>query len=156
VTNVSQATLVGSFRFHPGVTFTEKCGSRTKFDEEEDYEAYLLDTRFSALCPSPDRGGGTKQSATINISEPVVIAGTHLQPGEYTVRWTGTGSDAQAQFLQGKREILSVPVKVVAQNNPISPAVTMRPAEAGLKTISAIDLSKLTLQFPEKTESAQK
>jgi hypothetical protein len=109
------------------------------------------------LCVLPlNVAAGTKQSATINISEPVVIAGTHLQPGEYTVRWTGTGSDAQAQFFQGKKEIVSVPVKVITQSNPMSPAITMRPAEGGLKTISVIDLSKATLQFPEKTEAAQK
>jgi hypothetical protein len=85
-----------------------------------------------------------------------VISGTHLEPGEYTVRWNGTGSDVQVQFLQGKKEIVSVPAKVIAHSNPTNPAITMRSTEDGSKTISEIDLSKVTLQFPEKTESASK
>jgi plastocyanin domain-containing protein len=109
------------------------------------------------LCVLPlSAVAGTKQSASINLSEPVVISGTHLQPGEFTVRWNGTGSDAQVQFLQGKKEIVSVPAKVITQSNPTSPAITMRSTQDGSKTISEIDLSTVTLQFPEKTESASK
>jgi hypothetical protein len=109
------------------------------------------------LCVLPlSAVAGTKQSASIELSEPVVISGTHLRPGEYTVRWNGTGSDMRVQFLQGKKEIVSVPAKVIAQSNPTSPAITMRSTEDGSKTISEIDLSKVTLEFPEKTESASK
>lgn len=111
--------------------------------------ALLCVLPFSAMA-------GTKQSATISISEPVVINGTHLAPGDYTVRWSGTGSDAQVEFLHGKKEVVSVPAKVIAQSNSNSPAITMRSTEDGSKTISEIDLSKVTLQFPEKTESASK
>jgi hypothetical protein len=99
---------------------------------------------------------GTKQSASISLSDPVVISGTHLKPGEYKVRWNGTGSDVQVQFLQGKKELVSVPAKLISQHNAESPAITMRPAEDGSKTISQIDLSKVTLEFREKTESASK
>ncbi len=109
------------------------------------------------LCVLPlNAVAGTKQSATISLSEAVVISGTHLQPGEYVVRWNGTGSEAQVQFLQGKKELVTVPAKVISQSNPMSPAITMRPTGDGAKTISEIDLSKVTLQFPEKAEAAQK
>ena len=109
------------------------------------------------LCVLPlSAVAGTKQSASINLSEPAVISGTHLEPGKYTVRWNGTGPDVQVQFLQGKKEIVSVPAKVIAQSNPTNPAIAMRSTEDGSKTISEIDLSKVTLQFPEKTESASK
>lgn len=109
------------------------------------------------LCVLPlSAVAGTKPSASINLSEPVVISGMHLQPGEYTVRWNGTGSDMQVQFLRGKKEIVSVPAKVIAQSNPTSPAITLRSTEDGSKTISEIDLSKVTLEFLEKRESASK
>ena len=42
---------------------------------------------------------------------------------------------------------------MISQRNPNSPAITMRPASDGSKTIGEIDLSKVTLQFAEKTES---
>lgn len=109
------------------------------------------------LCVLPlSAVAGTKQSATINISDPVMVNGTRLKPGDYTVRWNGTGSDTQVQFLQGKREVVSVPANVIAQSNPTSPAITVRSTEDGSKTISEIDLSKVTLQFPENAQSASK
>jgi hypothetical protein len=107
------------------------------------------------LCVLPlSAVAGTKQSASIDLSEPVVISGAHLEPGHYVVRWNGTGSDVQVQFLNGKKELVSVPAKLISQNNEESPAVTLRSTQDGSKTISEIDLSKVTLQFPEKTEMA--
>jgi len=107
------------------------------------------------LCVLPlSAVAGTKESAPIDLSEPVVISGTHLQPGHYMVHWNGTGSEVQVQFLQGKRELVSVPAKVISQKNQQSPAVTLRSTGDGWNTISEIDLSKVTLKFPEKTETA--
>lgn len=109
------------------------------------------------LCVLPlSVAARTKQSASINISDPVVISGTHLQPGDYTVRWSGTGSDVQVQFYQGKKQVVSTPAKVVSESNANSLEITMRPTEDGSKTISEIRLSKVTLQFPAKTEAASK
>ena len=109
------------------------------------------------LCVLPlSAVAGTKQSASINISQPVVISGTHLQPGDYTVRWNGTGDNVQVQFYQGKKEIATAPAKIISQSNPVSPAITLRSTDDGSKTIGEIDLSRVTLQFPGKTESASK
>ena len=108
------------------------------------------------LCVLPLSVAGTKQSASINISDPVVISGTHLQPGDYTVRWSGTGSDVQVQFYQGKNQVASAPAKVVSETNANSPAISLRSTEDGSKTISEIRLSKVTLQFSDKTEAVSK
>lgn len=109
------------------------------------------------LCVLPlSAAAGTKQSASINLSDPVVVSGTHLEPGQYTVRWNGSGSDVQVQFLQGKKELVAVPATLISQHNEVSPAITMCSTRDGSKTISEIDLSKVTLQFPEKAETASK
>ncbi len=109
------------------------------------------------LCVLPLRAmAGTKQSATINISEPVVISGNHLQPGEYKIHWNGTGDNVQVQFYQGKKEVASTPAKVISQSNSTIPAITMRSTQDGSKTVNEIDLSKVTLEFPQGTESASK
>ncbi len=91
----------------------------------------------------------TKQSASINLTDPVVISGTDLRPGEYTVRWNGTGSQVQVEFLQGKKELVSLPAKLINQHNNMSPAITVRSMTGGTETISEIDLSKVTLQFSQ-------
>ena len=84
------------------------------------------------LCVLPlSVAAGTKQSASINISEPVVVSGTHLQPGDYIIRWSGTGQDAEVQFYQGKKQVVSTPAKVVRESNANSPAITMRPTGDG-------------------------
>ncbi len=109
------------------------------------------------LCVLPLTAvAGTKQSASINLDEPVVLSGTHLKPGDYRLRWDGTGSDVKVEFLQGRKELVSVPAKLISQHNAESPAVTFSQMADGAKTISQIDLSKLTLQFPETTESVHK
>lgn len=109
------------------------------------------------LCVLPLTAvAGTKQSASIELTEPVVISGTHFQPEHYMVRWNGTGSDVQVQFLNGKKELVSVPAKPINQKNQESPAITMRSTGDGSNTIREIDLSKVSLQFSENAEAASK
>ena len=99
---------------------------------------------------------GTKQGGTINLIDPVVISGTQLQPGEYVVRWSGAGPNVQVQFLRDGKPVATVPGKVVAQRNPYDSAVVLRSTNDGVKTISEIDFSKVTLQFQPATEFAAK
>ena len=51
---------------------------------------------------------GTKQAATINLTDPVVISGAQLQPSEYVGRWSRTGRDVQIQFLRDGKPVATV------------------------------------------------
>jgi len=102
------------------------------------------------LCALPlSAVAGSKQSATIDLYQAVVISGTQLQPGEYQVRWDGSDTDVKVQFLKGNKELVSVSAKLVNQRNSKSPSVTTRLAGNGSQTISEIGLSKVTLKFAE-------
>jgi hypothetical protein len=90
----------------------------------------------------------TKQSADVNFSGPVVIAGTHIAAGDYTARWDATGSDVKVQILKGNKEIVSAPAKLVNKRNG-NPGVETKTAGDGAATVTAINLSKVTLQFSE-------
>ncbi len=47
------------------------------------------------------------------IRERVDVAGQQLAPGEYQVRWNGSGSDVQVSFMQGKKEVIKTAAKIV-------------------------------------------
>jgi hypothetical protein len=51
---------------------------------------------------------------TLQVREPSEVAGQRLAPGEYQVRWDGTGSNVEVSFMQGKKEVAKVSAKVVA------------------------------------------
>ena len=48
------------------------------------------------------------------MQEPFEVNGQQLAPGEYQVRWDGTGSNVEVSFMQGKKEVAKVSAKVVA------------------------------------------
>ncbi len=51
---------------------------------------------------------------TLNVHEPLEVAGQQLAPGEYQLRWDGTGSNVEVSFMQGKKEVAKTWAKVVA------------------------------------------
>jgi hypothetical protein len=89
---------------------------------------------------------GNKQSANVNLSDPIVVAGTQLKPGDYTVRWSGAGSDVQVQFMQGKKELVSAPAKLVNKHHNTSPMILTDSAN-GAVTLKELGLSDISLEF---------
>jgi len=51
---------------------------------------------------------------TLQVRELSEVAGQQLAPGEYQLRWDGTGSNVEVSFMQGKKEVAKVSAKVVA------------------------------------------
>jgi len=47
---------------------------------------------------------------SLHVREPIEVAGQQLAPGEYQLRWDGTGSNV----MQDKKEVAKAPAKVVA------------------------------------------
>ena len=48
------------------------------------------------------------------LRESVEINGQQLAPGEYQVRWDGTGPSVEVSFMQGRKEVAKTSAKVVA------------------------------------------
>jgi hypothetical protein len=51
---------------------------------------------------------------SLHVHEAFVVNGQQLAPGEYQLRWDGTGSNVEVSFLQGKKEVAKASAKVVA------------------------------------------
>jgi hypothetical protein len=109
---------------------------------------YLLLVVASLLSFFPMNAmAAQKQSAKINFSDVIVVAGTQLKPGDYTIRWDGASSDVQVQFLRDSKEIVSAPAKLVNQHHDVSPVIATDSTSDGVKTLKEVRLSKISLQF---------
>ncbi|MFZ0685807.1 MAG: hypothetical protein WAM89_09695 [Terriglobales bacterium] len=50
---------------------------------------------------------------TVELREVSEVNGQQLAPGEYQVRWDGTGSNVEVSFMKGKKELAKTSAKVV-------------------------------------------
>ncbi|MGD0417335.1 MAG: hypothetical protein ABSA80_18395 [Terriglobales bacterium] len=50
---------------------------------------------------------------TLEVREAFEVNGQQLAPGEYQLRWDGTGSNVEVSFMQGKKEVAKTSAKVV-------------------------------------------
>jgi hypothetical protein len=50
---------------------------------------------------------------TLQVREPMEVNGQQLSPGDYQLRWDGTGSNVEVSFMQGKKEVAKASAKVV-------------------------------------------
>jgi len=51
---------------------------------------------------------------SLQVRETLEVNGQQLAPGEYQVRWDGTGANVEVSFMLGKKEIAKTSAKVVA------------------------------------------
>jgi hypothetical protein len=91
---------------------------------------------------------GDKIKANIHIDHTIHVGSTQLDPGEYKMTWTESGSNAEVTFSQGKKVIATVPAQVTQERSGYR-----RPA---LRTVSntlvGVDLPEVSLSFT--TENA--
>jgi|SRR5271166_1456290 len=58
-------------------------------------------------------GAFASNKTTLHFDETVDVNGQQLPAGNYQVRWTGTGSNLELSFLQGKKELAKASAKMV-------------------------------------------
>lgn len=109
----------------------------------------------SALLLSTDAFAANK--GTLHVSSPEMVGGERLAPGEYTVRWDGTGSSVQFRVMQGTKVAVAAPARIVALDNA-SPndSVVVDIYDKGIRRVSMIYFSgqKVALQIEEASGSA--
>jgi hypothetical protein len=93
---------------------------------------------------------GEKMRATVHISEAVTVGSAQLAPGAYTIKWTGTGSDVQVTFAQGKRVVASVPARLSEARSGY--AETVIETDTRDNTLTKIALPKQSFSFTSNTE----
>ena len=88
---------------------------------------------------------GDKMKANIQINETVHIGSTELAPGEYTMTWTQSGSNAEVTFSRGKKVIVTVPAQATQERSGYNgPAIR---TEGVSNTLTGVDLPKVSFSF---------
>jgi hypothetical protein len=91
-----------------------------------------------------------KMRATVHIYEAVSVGSVQLAPGEYTIKWTETGSDAQVTFVQGKHTIGTVPAQLSQARSGYSNVVIETDTRAN--ALTRIALPKESFSFATNSE----
>ena len=61
---------------------------------------------------------GAKDSEHITITDPVMVSGTELKPGDYHVLWVGAGPAVQVTFKRGNKVFVTTSATLVNETNP--------------------------------------
>jgi hypothetical protein len=93
---------------------------------------------------------GPKNSANLELDQPIKVADTQLAPGQYKVIWQGSGPDITVSFTEGKKTVATIPAKLVAGTNS-QKAIETDIAPNTTAVLRAIDLKHFTIQFENPT-----
>jgi len=90
------------------------------------------------------------------VRESVDVNGQQLAPGNYQLRWEGTGSNVEISFMQGKKEVAKASAKMVALDQAPGFDSAIVDHASGKATVSELRFAgkkyALTLGATEKAE----
>jgi hypothetical protein len=94
---------------------------------------------------------------SLKISDPATVGGKQLAPGEYKVKWEGTGDNIQVSILKGKDVVATVPARMrdLNQSSNVDAAV-VRKNDDGSRSLSEIRFygKKFALSLGEESAKA--
>jgi hypothetical protein len=98
--------------------------------------------------------------ANLQLSNPVTVNGTTLQPGEYKLQWEGNGPNVELSILQGKNVMAKTQAHVVDLQMPAAnnAAVTRTSGSgSGPSSLAGVRFEgkKLALELGEASEGMQ-
>jgi hypothetical protein len=75
---------------------------------------------------------------TLQVREALEVNGQQLAPGDYQLRWDGTGANVEVSFMQGKKEVAKASAKVVALDKAYGYDSAVVDHSSGKATVSEI------------------
>jgi hypothetical protein len=112
----------------------------------------------AALVLSSSAIAGETNKGKLHLSDTVVVEGKTVNPGVYTVEWTGTGSTVQVSLIQGKETVATFPAHVTEQaNRNASDAYGSALDPDGARSLTAIYIGgkRTTLELEQREASKQ-
>ena len=89
---------------------------------------------------------GPKNSANVNLDQPVKVAGTQLASGQYKLTWEGSGPEVTVSFVEGKKTVATASARLV-KNQSNQEAIETATAADNTTVLHAVDLKNMTIQF---------
>jgi hypothetical protein len=82
---------------------------------------------------------GTSAKGSLQLSNPVVVNGTTLKPGDYKLNWEGEGPNVELSIIQGKNVVAKVPAHVVDLTSPAAnTAAVTKKQDSGPNALAGI------------------
>jgi YD repeat-containing protein len=97
----------------------------------------LLSTLITAMAFAADSGSGS-----IRLDSTVKVGTTELPPGDYKVKWTGSGANTEVTLTQGKTKV-TAPAQVVEVRRNNDGIATK--SDNGSRVLTEIQFQKQTL-----------
>jgi hypothetical protein len=72
----------------------------------------------SALVFPSGAFAGDANKGNLRLQDITIVDGKPLNPGHYTVEWTGAGPTVQVTLLQGKQTVVTFPAHVTERPKP--------------------------------------
>jgi hypothetical protein len=94
----------------------------------------------------------------LQVVDPLLVNGTQIAPGDYTVKWEGAGPTVELNILQGKNVIATVPARLVDLNHtPERNSAVTTVNSDGKKSLNEIRFSgrKYALAIGAETAKAE-
>ncbi len=87
----------------------------------------------------------------LQLTTPVNVAGKELAPGDYTVKWDGSGNAVQLSIMKGKNVVATLPAQVVELPSPSAYDSAVVTNEGSARNLQQIRFSgkKFALQVGE-------
>ena len=70
----------------------------------------------SALVFSSGAFAGDANKGKLHLQDKTIVDGKPLNPGNYTVEWTGTGPTVEVTLLEGKQTVATFPAHLTEQS----------------------------------------
>ena len=112
----------------------------------------------AALVFSSGAIAGESNKGKLRLSDKVVVEGKTVNPGVYTVEWTGTGSTVQVSLLQGKETVATFPAHVTEEaTRNVADAYGSSVAPDGERALTAIYIGgkRTTLELEQSEADKQ-
>jgi len=96
--------------------------------------------------------------ASLQLSNPVMVNGTTLKPGEYKLQWEGSGPNVELSIVQGKNVLTKVPAHVVQMETPsANDAAVTQKNNSGPNSLAGIRFQgkKFALELGEASDGMQ-
>jgi hypothetical protein len=96
--------------------------------------------------------------ANLQLSNPVMVNGTKLKPGDYKVQWEGSAGNVELSITQGKTVVAKVPAHVIELQAPAAnDAAVTRKNESGPNTLAGVRFQgkKFALELGAASESME-
>ena len=110
-----------------------------------------------ALLLSTSLFAASASSGSMNLTTPVQLNGTQIQPGDYKVTWEGTGSDVTVSVMKGKEVVAKAPAHVKELEKSYgSNATLLQKNSDGSTALNGLRFGgkKIALEFSQETAAA--